>query len=88
MDMDKSYELEDSVSFTEKIKREKLGLKQAQMTDLMKIAQIAGIGKTQKANVVAQNLFDATDRMGKFGPDMTQDGNDDDNLDVRVTWDQ
>jgi len=85
--MEKTYELEDSVSFAEKVKKEKQGLREAQMRDLMKVAQIAGIGKTKKANVVDENVFDKTDRMGKFGPDLTQ-VDADDTLDVRVTWDE
>jgi hypothetical protein len=86
-DTEKSYELEDSVSFAEKVKKEKQSLKEAQMKDLMKIAQIAGIGKKNKVNVEETNVFEPKNRMGKFEPDVVNTV-EDDNLDVRVTWDE
>lgn len=89
IEMDKSYELEDSVSFAEKVKKEKQDLRQAQMNDLMKVAKIAGIGKMKQNKVNVEDdvtdVFEQKNRLGKFDPDLRVQ---DDNLDVRVSWDE
>ena len=77
------FSMQDSQQFSQRVQQERNNLQLQKQKDLMEIAKIAGLGDRLKPKVNSENEMGGGDDFassGKFDLD------DDDDLDVRVQW--
>mmetsp|Transcript_7673 Transcript_7673/g.11246 ORF Transcript_7673/g.11246 Transcript_7673/m.11246 type:complete len:181 (+) Transcript_7673:123-665(+) len=78
------YAMEDPMQFSKRVQDEKSNLQMQKKKDLLEIAKIAGLGDRLKPKV-----NDEQETYGKFAEEFDDEAflsDDDDSLDVRVTW--
>ncbi len=78
--IEKVFSMEDAQQFTQRVQNERNNLQLQKKKDLMEVARIAGLGNRIEPKVNSNNSVDGG--LGKFDLE-----DDDDDLDVRVQWD-
>ena len=74
------FGMEDAQQFSQRIQQERNNLQLQKQKDLMEIAKMAGLGDRMKPKVNKNDGVGPNDTFGSFDLD------DDDDLDVRVQW--